>query len=125
MAWLYLILGAFLEIGWAFGLTASKGFTNISLTIITVSLILLSFFFFSIALKTIPIGVAYAAFTGIGTIGTVIVGVVLLDETISPLKTFFVLLLIGGIIGLKLTNSEEQKNNDEDGSKINNYENGV
>src|SRR4051812_43734869 len=99
MGWFYLILGALLEVGWAFGLKFSEGFTNLISTILTVLLIALSFFFFSLSLKSIPMGVAYAAFTGIGTVGTVLVGVLFLDEGITAYKAFFVLLLISGILG--------------------------
>ncbi|WP_423798190.1 DMT family transporter [Neobacillus sp. SAB-20_R2A] len=120
MGWFYLILGAFLEVGWAFGLTFSRGFTNLIITIVTILLILLSFFFFSLALKSIAIGVAYAAFTGLGTVGTVVGGAIFLDETLSIVKTFFVLLLIVGIIGLKLTTTDEHLKMDAEGSKISN-----
>ncbi|MFE8702994.1 DMT family transporter [Cytobacillus sp. FJAT-54145] len=108
MAWFYLLLAGLSEIGWAFGLKYSKGFTEVIPTIITIILILVSFTLFSKSIKTIPIGTAYAIFTGIGAAGTAIVGMVFLNESGGWLKVLFLSLLLGGIIGLKMTTPDEE-----------------
>lgn len=108
MPWLYLVIAGISEIGWAFGLKYSNGFTEPIPTVITIVLILVSFWLFSIAMKSIPIGTAYAVFTGIGAAGTVIFGMLFLNEEGGWLKILFLLLLLGGIIGLKMTSSEEE-----------------
>jgi quaternary ammonium compound-resistance protein SugE len=108
MPWFYLVLAGLSEIGWAFGLKYSNGFTEVVPTIITVILIIISFWLFSMAMKTIPIGTAYAVFTGIGAAGTIIIGMIFLNEEGGWLKILFLLLLLGGIIGLKMTTTEEE-----------------
>lgn len=109
MAWFYLVLAGFCEIGWAFGLKYSKGFTETVPTVITIALIIVSFVLFSKAMETIPIGTAYAVFTGIGAAGTVVFGMLFLDEEGGWSKILFLLLLLGGIIGLKMTTTEVVK----------------
>lgn len=109
MAWLYLIIGGMLEIGWAFGLKESEGFTLPLPSAFTVLAMILSFICFAKSLKSIEIGTAYAAFTGIGTAGTVIVGMLVLNEPAELLKLLFVALLIGGIVGLKMISSDPGK----------------
>lgn len=106
MAWFYLFLAGLSEIGWAFGLKYSKGFTDPVPSVITGILIVVSFSLFSKSLKTIPIGTAYAVFTGIGAAGTVIIGMLFLDEQGGLLKVFLLSLLIAGIIGLKMTSAD-------------------
>ncbi|MCP3739286.1 DMT family transporter [Rossellomorea sp. BNER] len=113
MAWIYLIIGGFLEIAWALGLKFSKGFSLPLPSIITIILIASSFYFFAKAMKLISIGTAYAIFTGIGAAGTAIVGMIFLDEPVSFLKIFFILLLLSCVIGLKLTNHEETASTNE------------
>ncbi|WRP04859.1 multidrug efflux SMR transporter [Rossellomorea aquimaris] len=108
MGWIYVIIGGILEIGWATGLSLSKGFTKPVPSIITALLILVSFYFFSNSMRLLPIGTAYAVFTGIGAAGTAVVGMVFLNEGISALKVAFITLLIFGVIGLKMSDKEEQ-----------------
>lgn len=108
MPWFYLLLAGLSEIGWAFGLKYSNGFTVPLPTIITIVLIIISFWLFSSAMKTIPIGTAYAVFTGIGAAGTIIFGMIFLNEEGGWLKIFFLFLLLGGIIGLKMTTTDEE-----------------
>ncbi|MHC8522212.1 DMT family transporter [Rossellomorea sp. H39__3] len=98
-----------LEIGWATGLSLSEGFTRPVASTITAILILISFYFFSNSMKLLPIGTAYAVFTGIGAAGTAIVGMFILGDGVSMLKILFVALLIFGIIGLKLSDKEEKE----------------
>ncbi|KON91695.1 hypothetical protein AF331_04140 [Rossellomorea marisflavi] len=109
MGWIYVIIGGILEIGWATGLSLSEGFTKPVPSIITAILILISFYFFSNSMKLLPIGTAYAVFTGIGAAGTAIVGMFILGDGVSTLKILFVALLIFGIIGLKMSDKEEQE----------------
>lgn len=110
MAWIYLIIGGLLEIGWAIGLSFSKGFTELVPSIITVVLLIISFYFFAKSMKMIPIGTAYAAFTGIGAGGTSIIGMLFLGEEINVAKIFFISLLIIGVVGLKFSSEEEDEN---------------
>ncbi|RIW38444.1 QacE family quaternary ammonium compound efflux SMR transporter [Bacillus salacetis] len=115
MAWLYLIIGGILEIGWAIGLSFSNGFTSIAPSIVTILLLTISFYFFAKSMKLIPIGTAYAAFTGIGAGGTSIAGMLFLGEEVSVPKILFICLLIFGVIGLKFSSKEEEANNAMEG----------
>ncbi|MGZ4159378.1 MAG: DMT family transporter [Neobacillus sp.] len=102
MAWIYIIIAGFLEIVWVIGLKYSHGFTALIPSILTVGIIIFSFILLSKALHSIPIGTGYAIFTGLGTIGTVAIGVNFWGEPINLLKVFFIILMIIGIIGLKI-----------------------
>lgn len=103
MAWIYIIVAGFLEIVWVIGLKYSYGFTKMIPSIATIVLIIFSFFLLSKALHSIPLGTGYAIFTGLGTVGTVVTGILLWGESIEPLKVFFVALMILGIIGIKIS----------------------
>jgi quaternary ammonium compound-resistance protein SugE len=109
MSWIYLIIAGLSEIAWAFGLKYSDGFTNLIPTVLTIAGILFSFYLFSKAIIDIPIGTAYAIFTGIGAAGTVIIGMVFLNESSSLLKIILVITLLSGIIGLKLTTTDKKE----------------
>lgn len=102
MEWLFLILAGLLEIGWAVGLKFTHGFTIFLPSVITVSLMILSFIFLSIAVREIPLGTAYAIWTGIGTLGTVIFGIIMFDEPTDVIRLFFIAIILIGIIGLKI-----------------------
>ncbi|MBP3820385.1 multidrug efflux SMR transporter [bacterium] len=102
MEWIYLLIAGFFEIAWAIGLKMSHGFTNIYMSIFTVIGMIASFYFLSLALKNIPLGSAYAIWTGIGTLGTVILGVILFKEPISIMRFVCIALILFGITGLKL-----------------------
>ncbi|MCA0173273.1 DMT family transporter [Bacillus sp. RAR_GA_16] len=106
MAWIYLVIGGLMEVLWAIGLKYSDGFTNPIISLLTVVGIATSFYFFSKALKYLPVGTAYAIFTGLGAAGTAVIGMMFLNESISFIKIFFILLLISSIIGLKLNAKE-------------------
>jgi quaternary ammonium compound-resistance protein SugE len=110
MARFYLIIGGMIEIAWALGLKFSDGFTKPIVSVITVLLIVTSFYFFAQAMKRIPVGTAYAIFTGIGAAGTAVVGFMFLGEDVSFLKIFFILLLLTCLIGLKLSSKPEEEN---------------
>lgn len=106
MNWIYLIIAGLLEIGWAIGLKYTEGWTKILPSIITVVLMIASFYFLSMAIKTLPIGTAYAVWTGIGTVGAAILGMFLFGEPRDFLRILCILLIVGGIAGLKLTSPE-------------------
>jgi quaternary ammonium compound-resistance protein SugE len=109
MGWIYVIIGGLLEIGWATGLSLSKGFTEPLPSIITACLIVISFYFFSNSMRLLPIGTAYAVFTGIGAAGTAIVGMTVLQEEVNMLKIGFISLLIFGVIGLKMSDKQDNE----------------
>ncbi|MBK5721257.1 multidrug efflux SMR transporter [Dysgonomonas sp. Marseille-P4677] len=113
MAWFYLILAGLSEIVWAYGLKMTHGFTVLDWSIITVLFMVVSFFLFGKAMRTIPIGTAYAVFTGIGAAGTAIIGIFFLDESTSTLKLISLLILIGGIIGLKMSDKPNKTEEDK------------
>ncbi len=102
MAWLYLFIAGIFEIVWAIALKYSEGFSKFWPSAITVVGMAISIYFLAIALKTLPIGVAYSIWTGIGAIGTVILGIMLFGESKEILKIVFVLMIVCGIVGLKL-----------------------
>lgn len=106
MPWLYLVIAGLFEVVWAFGLKYSNGFTKIVPSAVTVGGMIVSFFFLSLALKTLPIGTAYAIWTGIGALGTVIVGMILFGEPRDWTRMMFLLLIVSGIVGLKVTSGE-------------------
>ena len=103
MSWVYLFIAGIFEIVWAIALKYSNGFKNLIPSIITIVGMIISFGFLSISLKNLSVGTAYAIWTGIGAIGTVIMGVILFKDIISPIKILFLVMIIGGIIGLKFT----------------------
>lgn len=108
MNWLYLVLAGLSEIVWAYGLKMTGGFTDPLWSVITVFFMIVSFYLFAKAMKTIPIGTAYAVFTGIGAAGTAIIGIAILGEDVSVLKIISLLVLIGGIVGLKMACGREK-----------------
>lgn len=103
--WVWLLVAGLLEIAWATGLKQSAGFTRLWPSIITVVLMILSFVCLAQAIRVLPIGTGYAVWTGIGTVGAAIVGVVLFREPVTALRIACVLLIVLGIVGLKLTSS--------------------
>ncbi|WP_277584692.1 quaternary ammonium compound efflux SMR transporter SugE [Psychrobacillus antarcticus] len=110
MAWILLVIAGLTEIIWAIGLKEAHGFTQLVPSIVTIVFLIVSFFLFAKAMKTIPIGTAYAIFTGIGAAGTAIVGIIWFAEEVNVGKIFFLVVLLFGIIGLKLVDDEEEEN---------------
>lgn len=102
MHWIYLLIAGLFEISWAIGLKFSHGFSQIIPSILTILGMIASFYFLSLALKNLPLGTAYAIWTGIGTIGTVIFGILLFKEPVDTVRILCILLIISGITGLKL-----------------------
>lgn len=105
MEWIILTLAGIFEIVWAVGLKYTEGFTKFIPSTITISAMLLSFWLLSISMRTLPLGISYAIWTGIGTIGTVIFGILWLDESASIIKIIFISLILIGIIGLKVSSN--------------------
>ncbi len=103
MEWIFLVIAGGLEVFWSTCLKFSEGFHILKFSILTILGMIFSFLFLSQATKTLPLGTSYAIWTGIGALGAVIVGIVLFKESVSPLRLFFVALLLTGIIGLKAT----------------------
>ena len=102
MAWINLFIAGIFEIGWAVGLKYTNGFTKLWPSVITITGMVLSFFFLSAAVKSIPIGTAYAIWTGIGAVGTAILGIILFGESKEIIRIFFIFLIVVGIVGLKI-----------------------
>jgi quaternary ammonium compound-resistance protein SugE len=102
MAWVILLIAGVLEVGWAVGLKYSAGFTRLWPSVLTIAAMVLSMGLLGIAVRTLPLGTAYAAWTGIGTAGTVLLGIALFGEPASFIRILCVLLIVIGIIGLKL-----------------------
>ena len=102
MAWLLLLLAGVLEVGWAIGLKYTEGFTRLWPTIGTIVAMSVSLALLGIAMKSLPVGTAYAVWVGVGAVGTVILGIVLLDEPANAARLMSVGLIVAGIIGLKL-----------------------
>jgi quaternary ammonium compound-resistance protein SugE len=100
--WLLLFLAGLLEVGWAIGLKYTEGFTRLWPTVLTVLSMGASVALLGLALKTLPVGTAYAVWTGIGSVGTAILGIVLLGDPATVLRLACISLIVAGIIGLKL-----------------------
>ncbi len=105
MAWLYLFIAGIFEVIWAMGLKYSQGFTKLYPSLITLGGMIISFYLLSLATKSLPIGTAYAIWTGIGAFGAVLLGIILFNEPLNALRIIFLCLLLVGIIGLKLTSA--------------------
>lgn len=105
MNWIYLAIAGVLEIAWAIGLKYTEGWTRLVPSLITGALLIASFYFLSLAVRTLPIGTAYAVWTGIGTVGAAILGMILFDEPRDVVRILCIMLIIAGIAGLKLTSA--------------------
>jgi quaternary ammonium compound-resistance protein SugE len=103
MAWGILVVAGILEIGWALGLKYTEGFTRLWPTVFTVLSMILSIGLLGLAVRTLPIGTAYAVWTGIGTLGTAILGVVLFREPATVARMVSITLIVAGIIGVRLS----------------------
>jgi quaternary ammonium compound-resistance protein SugE len=102
MPWLYLLIAGLLEVAWAIGLKYTDGFTRLVPTLWTVASMAASLFFLGLALKGLPIGTAYAVWTGIGAVGVALLGIILFAEPASAMRLGCIALIVGGIVGLKL-----------------------
>ncbi|MCA0277076.1 MAG: quaternary ammonium compound efflux SMR transporter SugE [Proteobacteria bacterium] len=102
MAWTYLFFAGLFEIGWAIGLKYTDGFSKPMPTVLTIASMIVSLGLLGLALKTLPVGTAYAIWTGIGTVGTAMLGIWLLGEPATALRLACIALIVSGIVGLKL-----------------------
>ena len=105
MAWIYLIIAGLFEIGWAIGLKYTEGFTRLWPSIWTALSMGVSVYLLSRALQTIPVGTGYAVWTGVGAVGTAILGIILFNEPKNLARILCILLIVAGIVGLKLFSS--------------------
>ncbi|OAN82153.1 molecular chaperone [Sulfitobacter pontiacus] len=105
MAWFLLVLAGLFEVGWAVGLKYTDGFTRPWPSVLTAASMIVSLVLLGLALRSIPLGTGYAIWTGIGTIGTVIFGIVYFAEPATAARIFCVLLILSGIVGLKLVST--------------------
>jgi quaternary ammonium compound-resistance protein SugE len=103
MAWMILVVAGLLEIGWAAGLKYSDGLTRFWPAVITLAAMVASMWLLAVAVRSLPVGTAYAVWTGIGTVGTALVGITLLGEPATPTRLACIALIVAGIAGLKLT----------------------
>lgn len=105
MTWIILILAGLFEIVWAVGLKYTHGFTRLTPSLVTVGGMLISFWLLAVAMKTLPLGTAYAVWVGIGTVGAFVAGIILFQESLSWLRIASVALIVLGLIGLKLSSA--------------------
>lgn len=101
MDWVLLLIAGVLETGWAVGLKYTDGFTRLWPSVATIAAMVVSMGLLAYAVRTIPVGTGYAVWTGIGAVGTAIIGMVWLGESVAPSRLFFLALLVIGIFGLK------------------------
>lgn len=106
MNWIWLCIAGILEIFWTVGMKYSHGFTRLIPSLLTVAAMLASLGCLALAMRTLPLGTAYAVWTGIGTVGTVIVGMIFFGESTAILRILCLLLIVSGIVGLKLLSAK-------------------
>lgn len=112
MAWILLIVAGFMETVWAVAMDYSEGFTKILFDVIVIVFLCISMVLLSKALSMgLPVGTAYAVWTGIGAVGTIAVSILLGNEVATPLRMLFVGLIIFGIVGLQITSNEKKEEN--------------
>ena len=103
LPWLYLAVAGLFEVGWAIGLKYTEGFTRPLPTLLTICAMLVSLALLGLAMKELPLGTAYAIWTGVGAVGTVIAGIIVFGESMALLRLASVSLVVCGLIGLKLS----------------------
>lgn len=104
-AWGALILAGGFEVGYALSVNGSQGFTNLAWSLIALVFFLCTLFFLSVALKKVDVGIGYAVWAGIGSVGAALLGPVFFDEVLTPAKAFWLVVIIAGVIWLKLADS--------------------
>jgi len=103
MNWIILVIAGLFEVGWALGLKYTEGFSKFWPSVFTVLAIIVSLCLLGLAMRTLPVGTAYAVWTGIGMVGTVIAGVVLMGDPVSLFRVVSLVLILIGIVGLKIS----------------------
>ncbi len=106
MAWLYLFVAGLMEVAWAVGLKYTEGFTRLWPSVWTGAALILSMVLLAAAVRSLPLGTAYAVWTGIGAVGTAALGILLFGESASPARLACVALIVAGLVGLKLTSPD-------------------
>lgn len=101
-AWTLLVIAGLLEVGWALGMKATEGFTRLWPSLFTLTTMLASFYLLAQAMRTLPVGTAYAVWVGIGAVGTVLLGILIYGDSASPLRLASLVLVLAGLVGLKL-----------------------
>lgn len=102
MPWILLVLAGLFEVGWAIGLKYTEGFTKLWPSVGTITAMIISLGLLGLAMKSLPVGTAYAIWVGVGAVGTVILGIVLFNEPLNALRIGSVALIVAGLVGLKL-----------------------
>lgn len=106
MVWIYLIAAGILEIVWAFAMKQSDGFTRLLPSVVTITTMIASFGLLALAMRSLPLGTAYAIWTGIGAVGAFLVGIVVLGEQASPARIAGAAMIVGGLVVLKLSSTQ-------------------
>lgn len=106
MAWIYLLIAAVFEIGWAVGLKYTDGFTRLWPSVLTIAAMVVSMGLLALAVRSIAVGTGYAVWTGIGAVGTAILGIILFREPLTAARIAFLLMILCGVAGLKFTAEE-------------------
>lgn len=102
MAWVILVVAGLFEIGWAVGLKYTYGFTRLWPSVFTILAMAASLWLLGVAMKSLPLGTAYAVWVGVGTVGSVLLGMILLGESVNATRLVSVALIVAGVVGLKL-----------------------
>jgi quaternary ammonium compound-resistance protein SugE len=103
MNWIILVIAGLFEVGWALGLKYTEGFSKLWPSVFTVLAIIISLCLLGLAMRTLPVGTAYAVWTGIGMVGTVIAGIFLMGDPVSVFRVVSLVLILVGIVGLKIS----------------------
>ena len=101
-SWIFLLVAGLFEIGWAIGLKYTEGFTRLWPSVVTVAAMVVSMYLLAVAARVLPIGTAYAVWTGIGAVGTAVIGILLLGEPANAGRLVCIALIVGGVAGLKV-----------------------
>lgn len=102
MSWFLLLIAGLFEIGWAVGLKYSEGFTRVGVSLATAASMIISLGLLGLSLRTLPLGTAYAVWTGVGTVGTALLGMLLFGDAVSGARLGCIALIVAGIVGLKV-----------------------
>ena len=105
MTWILLFCAGLLEVGWAYTMKRSEGFTLLAPTLLTVAMMAASFWLLSVSLRTLPLGTAYTIWTGIGAVGTFLVGIAILGEAAPPMRLLAAALIVAGIVLMQLSSA--------------------
>jgi quaternary ammonium compound-resistance protein SugE len=103
MAWTYLLIAGAFEIAWAMGLKYTRDFTRLGASVFTFVAMIASFWFLAKAVRTLPLGTSYAVWTGIGVLGTTVLGIMVFDESRSIIRLVCIAMILAGIVGLNIT----------------------